>query len=172
MDFTEVIRRRESVRSYDPSRPVAKEVLARILEAGRIAPSATNRQPWKFLLVSSPEALARIRPCYAKNWFHDAPHVLAVTGKASDAWTRRGDGYNSLETDLTIAMDHMILAAENEGVGTCWMAAFDPARLREALGLEAGESVFAITPLGYPRPDYQKKGEKPRKALEEIVRYL
>ncbi len=172
MDFTEVIRRRESVRSYDPSRPVAKEVLARILEAGRIAPSATNRQPWKFILVSSPEALARVRPCYGRSWFHDAPHVLAVTGKAADAWSRRGDGYNSLETDLTIAMDHMILAAENEGVGTCWMAAFDPEILRRALGLEAGESVFAITPLGYTPADYKRKSEKPRKALEEIVRYL
>jgi nitroreductase len=172
MDFTEVIRRRESLRSYDPSRPVAGEVLLRILEAGRIAPSAANRQPWKLLLVSSPEALARVRPCYAKSWFHDAPHVLAVTGKAADAWTRRGDGYNSIETDLTIAMDHMILAAENEGVGTCWIAAFDRARLREALGLEDEESVFAVTPLGYPPPGYQRKGEKPRKAIEEIVRYL
>jgi nitroreductase len=172
MDFTEVIRRRESVRSYDPARPVATEALGRILEAGRIAPSAANRQPWRFLLVSSPEALAKVKPCYPKGWFHDAPHVLAVAGKAADAWTRRGDGYNSLETDLAIAMDHMILAAENEGVGTCWIAAFDHARLPEALGLEEGERVFAVTPLGFPRPDYKRKGEKTRKALDEIARYL
>jgi len=171
MDFTSVIRGRESVRSYDPARPVDRAVLDRILEAGRIAPSAANRQPWRFILVSSREALARMRRCYSKPLFQDAPHVLAVTGKVGDAWTRN-DGYNSIETDLTIAMDHMILAAENEGVGACWIAAFDHQALRGALGLGNDERVYAITPFGYPRSDWAKKGKKERKALSEIVRYL
>ncbi len=172
MEFMQLISRRESVRSYDPGRPVGEAVLTRILEAGRIAPSAANRQPWRFLVVSSPAALARVRRCYAKPWFQDAPHVLAVVGRAADAWTRQKDGYNSLETDLTIATDHMILAAENEGVGTCWIEAYDPDVLREALGLSADQRVFSITPLGYPRPEWQRKKEKPRKALTEIVKHL
>jgi nitroreductase len=172
MEFDALIRRRESVRSYDPSRPVRKEILTRILEAGRMAPSAANRQPWRFILVSSPEMRARVGECYGKQWFADAPHCLVVVGKPADAWTRRQDGYNSLETDLTIALDHMILAAENEGVGTCWIAAYDPDALREALGLGKEERVFSITPLGYPRPGYERKAEKQRKSLEEIARFV
>jgi nitroreductase len=69
-------------------------------------------------------------------------------------------------------MDHMILAAENEGVGTCWIAAFDPAVLRSALGLGPEDRVFAVTPLGYPRRGYAKKAEKQRKAFADVVRFL
>jgi nitroreductase len=171
MDFRELIKRRESVRSYDPARPVEKAVLDRILEAGRIAPSAVNRQPWRFLLASSAEMLSKLRPAYDKPWFRDAPHILAVTGKRAEAWNSRS-GHNSLEIDLTIAMDHMILAAENEGVGTCWLAAYDPEILRKALGLAEDELVFCITPLGYPRQGWERKTERPRKALSEVVKYL
>jgi nitroreductase len=171
MDFTDVIRRRESVRNYDPDRPVDKDTLERILEAGRIAPSAVNRQPWRFLLVSSKPILLKLRECYGKPWFHDAPHVLVVAGRRAEAFKRR-DGTSSLEVDLTIAMDHMILAAENEGVGTCWIMAFDPKALKNALELAEDELVLCITPLGYPRQGWERKKEKPRKPLTEIVRYL
>jgi len=171
VDFWDVIRGRESIRDYDPLRPVDRAVLERILDAGRIAPSAANRQPWRFLLVSSRETLAKVRKCYAKPWFNDAPHVLVVAGRPSDAWTRQ-DGYNSIETDLAIAMDHVILAAEREGVGACWIAAFDLAILRAALGLAPDEHVYAITPFGFPRAGFAKKGQKERKSLGELVRYL
>ena len=171
MDFTRVISGRESVRSYVPTKPVDKAVLERILEAGRIAPSAANRQPWRFLLVSSREALTQVRRCYQKPWFQDAPHVLVVAGRTGEAWARQ-DGWNSIETDLTIAMDHMVLAAENEGVGTCWVANFDPGVLRTALSLTSEDRVYAVTPLGYARPGFAKKGQKQRKALSEVVKYL
>ena len=171
MEFAELIDRRESVRSYDPARPVDRAVLERVLEAGRIAPSAANRQPWRFLLVSSREALTQLRRCYQKPWFQDAPHVLVVAGRTGEAWARQ-DGWNSIETDLTIAMDHMVLAAENEGVGTCWVANFDPGVLRTALNLTSEDKVYAVTPLGYPRPGFTKKGQKQRKALSEVVKYL
>jgi nitroreductase len=171
MEFTKVICERESIRSYDPARPLDKQVLARIVDAGRIAPSAANRQPWRFIVVSSREILTHVRRSYSKPWFQEAPHVLIVTGKTGDSWTRQ-DGWNSIETDLTIAMDHMILAAENEGVGTCWIAAFDPSALRTALGLSSDDRVYAITPLGYPKPGFNKKGQKQRKTLQEVVRYL
>jgi nitroreductase len=171
MEFTRVITGRESIRSYDPTRPLDKAVLERILDAGRIAPSAANRQPWRFVVVSSREVLAQVRRCYQKPWFQDAPHILAVTGRTSEAWSRQ-DGWNSIETDLAIALDHMVLAAENEGVGTCWIAAYDPAILRSALGLSSEEKVYAVTTLGYPRPGFAKKGQKQRKALHEVVKYL
>lgn len=172
MDFYDLIRNRESIRDYDPDRPLSGETLDRILEAGRLAPSAANRQPWRFLVVSSAEMLRRVRPCYTRSWFQDAPHILVVVGDVNESWVRQADGYNSLETDLTIAMDHMILAAESEGVATCWIAAFDPAILREALSLKESERVYSITPLGYPRKGFEKKGDKKRKDLDEIVQVL
>ena len=172
MDFYKLIRERESIRNYDPDRPLDNDTLHRILEAGRFAPSAVNAQPWRFLVISSPGMLAKVRPCYGRSWFSDAPHVLVIVGKVDEAWVREADGYNSIETDLTIAMDHMILAAEYEGVGTCWIEAYDPHKLREALSLKDNEKVFSITPLGYPKKGFEKKGNKKRKELGEIVEFL
>ena len=146
MEYTDLIRTRESVRNYDPSRQVPKEILERILDAGRLAPSARNIQPWKFLVISSDKMLAKVRSCYSRDWFKDAPHVLIVLGLKDQAWVRSYDGYNSVETDVTIAMTHLILAAENEGVGTCWIEAYDPVLLKKALNLNENKVVFGITP--------------------------
>ena len=104
--------------------------------------------------------------------FSDAPHILVVVGYPEEAWVRKYDGYNSIETDLTIAMDHMILAAEYEGVGTCWVGAYDPDILKEALELGKNEVVYSITPLGYQKEGFLKKGSKKRKPLDEIVKIL
>ena len=172
MDFSELIQTRESIRDYDPDRTVNHQVIKRILDAGRLAPSAANRQPWKFILVSSADMLKKVKECYHKPWFKDAPHILIVSGDMNESWTRSYNGYNSIETDLTIAMDHMILAAENEGVGTCWIAAFDTSILYKALGLSDNEKVFAITPLGYPHEGFNKKSNKIRKELKEVVKYI
>ncbi len=172
MDFYELIRNRESIRDYDPSKPVDEATLNRILEAGRMAPSAANRQPWRFLVISSKEMLKRMRPCYTRSWFQDAPHILVVVGNTTESWVRQSDGYNSIETDLAIAMDHMILAAEYEGIATCWVAAYDPVILRNALLLKDNERIFAITPLGYPKNGFVKKRSKQRKSLKEIVKVL
>lgn len=174
MEFNELIGTRESIRSYDPSRQVPEEVLKRILEAGRIALSAANRQPWKFLLISSPGMLEKVRPCYNRDWFRDAPHIIVVVGLKDHAWTRSFDGYNSVETDAAIAMTHMILAAENEGVGACWVANYDPLILTAALKdfISPEHVIFGITPLGHPRPEFRKSGMKKRKELSEVVQYL
>ncbi len=172
MEFYELIKTRESVRDYDPSKPVSREVLNRILEAGRLAPSAANRQPWTFVVVSSEEKLKEVRECYPREWFQQAPHILVVVGDKSKTWIRSYDGYNPIETDLAIAMDHLILAAANEGVGTCWIIAFDYEKLAKAIGLKENEVIYCITPLGYPHDDYQPKGKKIRKSLEEVVRFI
>ncbi len=172
MTFHELIHLRESIRNYDPDRQVEKKKLNRILDAGRFAPSASNRQPWRFYLISSREYLERVQTFYAPSWFSDAPHVLIVAGKRSEAWIRQADGYNSLETDLTIVMDHLILAAEAEGVGSCWIAAFDPEKLKQSGILGPDEEVFAMTPLGYPREGFVKRGIKKRKPLSEVVKFL
>ena len=172
MEFYNLILSRESIRNYDPDRQVPKQILEKILNSGRLAPSACNIQPWNFLVVSSPEMLNKVRACYSRDWFRDAPHILIVVGLKDKAWKRSYDGYNSLETDVAIAMTHLILAAENEGVATCWIEAYNPAVLRESLRLSADQLVFAITPLGYSKPGFSKSGVKIRKPLEEIVEYL
>ena len=172
MNFHELAYQRESIRNYNPNRPVETEKLHRILETGRIAPNAANRQPWRFYLVSSEENLKKIRLAYQRTWFQDAPHVLIVAGKRAQAWVRPYDGYNAIETDLTIAMDHIILAAEYEGLATCWIAAFDPEKLRATGIFAEEEEVFAITPLGYPKEGFLKRGIKDRKAFEDVVKFV
>ncbi|MCK5287533.1 MAG: nitroreductase family protein [Candidatus Omnitrophica bacterium] len=172
MDFNELIENRVSLRDYDPNRPLDEAVLKRILNAGRLAPSAANKQPWRFLVVSSKKMLDKVRPCYNKPWFKDAPHILIIVGDRTKSWIRQLDNYNSIETDLTIAMDHIILSAENEGVGACWIAAFDNNFLRQTLALKENECVFSITPLGYSKKGHTKIIEKKRKSLDEIVEIL
>ena len=170
-NFYDLVNTRSSLRSFLRDKPVQEEVLLRVLSAGRMAPSAKNLQPWTFTVVSSRETLETIYPCYPADWIQSAPHLLFVTGRRNDAWVRKYDGYNSLETDLTIAMDHMILAAAWENLATCWIAAFDPQKLRRALDLADDEEIFAFTPIGYPAPDATPR-PKTRKELKEIVRYL
>jgi len=172
MEYYALIKARESIRDYDPNRPVSKETLQTIFEAGRIAPSARNQQPWEFWLIESPAMLEKVRACYPRDWYKDALQILVVVGNKNQAWNRSYDGYNSIETDLAIVMTHLVLAAENEGVGTCWIEAYDPSILRNALDLNENQVVFGITPLGYPRKGFTKKGIKNRKSLDEIVRYL
>jgi nitroreductase len=172
MEFSELVRVRESIRSYDPLKPVPRKVIERILEAGRLAPTAANLQPFRFVVVESEEMVRRVHVCYHGAFFKDAPQALVVVGVREQAWVRKPDGYCALETDCTIAMDHMVLAAENEGVGTCWIAGFDNGMLRETLGLVEGEFVYAMTPLGYPKQGFVRKGTKERKPLEELVRFV
>lgn len=171
MEFSELIRNRESIRNYDPGNPVQDEILLRILDAGRLAPSACNLQPWQFIVVSSAGMLGKVRQCYPRDWFMEAPHILIVVGDKSKSWTRN-DGYNSIETDIAIALDHIILAAENEGIGTCWIENYNPELLRRALNLSETEVVFGITPIGYQKPGFKKAGNKKRKDLTEIVKFL
>lgn len=170
MDFYQLIENRESIRDYDSNRKISDAVLNRILNAGRLAPSASNRQPWTFILVSSEEKLGKVRDCYHSEWFKQAPYILVTIGHKSQSWVRNYDKYNSLETDLTIAMDHMILAAENEGVGSCWIIDYDI--LAKAIELKQDEAIYCITPLGYQNDGFSKKRNKIRKSLEEVVRRI
>jgi nitroreductase len=172
MEYTELIRRRESIRNYDPERPVAEEVIRKILDAGRLAPSACNNQPWRFLVISSPGMLEKVRSCYHREWFRDAPHILVIIGSKDEAWKRGFDGYNSVETDVTIAMTHLILAAENEGVATCWIANYDPDKLNSVLNPAPDQIIYGMTPLGYPKAGFKRGGNKKRKSLNEIAEFL
>ena len=159
MDFQELIRVRRSLRGYKPD-PVAEDVLHRVLGAGRIAPTAANLQPFHLIVVAEPETRARMKAVYARDWFHTAPIILVGCVEAEMAW-QRGDGFNSAEMDLAIVMDHIILAATEEGLGTCWICAFDEAKAKDILGIPAEVRVLAMTPLGYPDAQPRPFARKP-----------
>jgi len=167
MEFQELVRRRRSIRAYRPD-PVEEEKLRRVLEAGRLAPSAANRQPWHFIVVRDPEKRGMLRRAYNREWFVSAPVIIVACADPTRAW-RRGDGEEYWKVDVAIAMEHIVLAAANEGLGTCWIGAFDERAVKEALGIPDHIRVVAMTPLGYPA---ESKGEvTDRKPLEEIVHY-
>ncbi len=159
MDFQELIRVRRSLRGYKPD-PVAEDILHRVLGAGRIAPTAANLQPFHLIVVTDAETRARMKAVYARDWFHSAPIILVGCVESEKAW-QRGDGFNSAEIDLAIVMDHIILAATEEGLGTCWICAFDEAKAKDILGIPAEVRVLAMTPIGYPDAQPRPFARKP-----------
>lgn len=172
MDFNELARQRHSQRAYDPDRPIPRELLERLLETARHAPSAANRQPWQILVIQSERMLDAIHAAYPRDWFMAAPCILVVKGFRNKAWTRAFDGYNSLETDLAILMDHLTLAATELGLGSCWIANFDPEVLKHALNLSDEEAVFSISPLGYCPAQAPAPRQTTREPLSVIARFL
>jgi len=166
MEFTELIQSRYSVRAYRPD-PVPEALLTRVLEAGRLAPTASNRQPFRLIVIHTAGRQEELRRLYHREWFGAAPLVIGICAVLEEAWVRR-DGVNYAFVDAAIVMDHMILAATDAGLGTCWVAAFDPAAAREILHLPEGVEPVAFTPLGYPADAPRPKERKP---LAELVRY-
>jgi nitroreductase len=167
MDFRELVRERYSVRAYQ-SKPVEDEKLDQILEAGRLAPTAANRQPFRIIVVETEGRKEALRRIYGREWFVDAPLVLCVCGVEAEAWVRSHDGKSYLDVDAAIVMDHLVLAAAALGLGTCWIAAFDPDAAREVLELPEGVEPIIFTPLGYPDTE---PGPKKRKPLSEVVKH-
>lgn len=165
MEFAELIRRRYSARAYKAD-PVPEAVLARVLEAARLAPTAANRQPFRVLVIRTEGRRQELGRLYQRSWFVEAPLLLAVCSLPAEAWVRR-DGKSYADVDAAIVMDHLVLAATSEGLGTCWVASFDAAAARELLALPEGVEPVAFTPLGYPA---DQPPEKKRKTLAELVR--
>ena len=172
IDYSELIKNRRSIRAYDPDKVVAPELLKQILEAGILAPTAKNLQPGRFILVTDRKKLDEVCTAYGRDWLKNAPAILIVLGNHQDAWVRSYDGFNSLQIDLTIMMDHMILAAEAAGIATCWICAFDEKVLRQKLDIAEDEFICAMTPLGYPPEDYVKRQMPLRKTFEEMATIL
>jgi nitroreductase len=166
MDFLELARRRYSVRSYKPD-PVEPEKLERILEAARLAPTAVNIQPFQLIVIHTENRENDLLRIYNKKWFVQAPMVICACGLPVKSWARK-DGKNYIDVDVAIVVDHLILAATAEGLGTCWIGAFDPGAAKEVLRLPQGAEPIAFTPLGYANDQPPAKKRKP---LTELVRY-
>lgn len=164
MDFIALAQKRFSVRSYEPT-PVPDEALDKVLEAARLAPSAANRQPIHLVVLHDMEHRHRLHSAYPRDWFWKTPVVIVLCVETARAWVR-GDGKSYGDVDGAIAMDHLTLCAADLGLGTCWIAAFDPAKVRMELNLPEGIEPLAMTPLGYPAEPVRAKS---RKSLTDIV---
>lgn len=165
MSFLELAKKRYSVRSY-LDKPVEKEKLLQVLEAARIAPSAVNKQPWHFIVVTDKIIKNKIAETYPRDWFKTVPAVIVVCGDHSKSW-KRNDGKDHCDIDVAIAIDHMTLAATDLGLGTCWVCAFDAKQCHKALELPENLEVIALLPIGYPADTAPES--KKRMELSEIV---
>jgi nitroreductase len=163
MDLYEAIKSRYSVRSY-LNKSVEQVKLDRILEAARMAPSGSNRQPWKFVVVRDAETRKKlVRACSDQTFVGQAPVVIAAVGLTPDrvmSCEVPGD-----PVDVAIALEHVALAATAEGLGTCWIGAFNQGRVRALLGIPADAKVIEVMTLGYPGDHRRPKSRKPMKEL-------
>ena len=166
MEVHEAIRERYSVRSYQ-DKPVEDDKLARVLEAARLAPSGSNRQPWKFIVVRDARRRADLAAaCNEQGFIAEAPVVIVGVGLMPDRTMScqvPGD-----PVDVAIAMEHIALAAVAEGLGTCWIGAFDQDAVRKVVGVPASAKVIEVMPLGYPADSPRAKSRNP---IEEVVSY-
>ncbi|MCI6309744.1 MAG: nitroreductase family protein [Prevotella sp.] len=168
MDFIELCKRRFSARKFT-AEAVSSDDLQYVLEAVRLAPSACNRQPWKFVVIQSDEAKAKIQQCYDREWFMSAPlYILCMRDKERN-WVR-GDGKQHGDIDVAIAVEHLCLAAADKGLGTCWVCNYDVGKVQSLFARDGYEAV-AIIPLGHIAADCPH-GEKIRKSADDIIEYV
>ena len=137
-----------------------------IMECVRLAPSAVNLQPWRFRIVTDQETIAKHQSCYKRDWLSTAPCIIVACANHEESWHRRADNKDHADIDLAIAVEHICLAATEQGLATCWVCNFDAAKCREQLALPENLEPIALVPLGYAEDEM---GEKKRKSLEEIM---
>ena len=170
MDFNALIQNRYSCRAFAAS-PVEQEKMDRILEAGRIAPTAVNKQPVHVWAVTAPDTLESIKDVTRSNY--GAPLLLIVGCRPADAWVRRYDGKNGAEVDASIVATYLMLAAENEGLATLWVGSFDPALLSDLLPGTEGYELVAMINVGYPAPESVPSDKhRQRIGMDEFVSNL
>jgi len=166
MDFIELVNKRYSVRAYK-SDPVEKEKLLSVLDAARLAPTASNRQPFQIIVTKTSRKKTKLLSIYSREWFVQAPLVICVCGIREKAWVRK-DGREYLYVDVAIVMDYITLAAADLGLGTCMIAAFNEENARKVLSIPPEVEPILFTPLGYPD---DLPGIKKRKKLKDLVHY-
>jgi len=164
MEFMDVIRARRSIRKYRPD-PVPQAEIEYVLEAARLAPSWANSQCWHFVVVTDPQVKEAVAQA-GNSWTAQAPALIVACADPTKPGTKGDQPYYML--DIGIAMEHLILAATDRGLGTCWIGAFKEDVAKEALGVPASIRVVAFTPLGYPA---EAPGPRERKPLRQIVSY-
>lgn len=170
MEFNELIRDRFSCRALSDWE-IPHDVLGRIFEAARLAPTAVNKQPFKVWAIQSPDARAKLAE--ATNYTFGAGVFLVVGGKANEAWVRSYDERNFADVDASIVATHIMLAIHNEGLRSTWVGHFDAPKLKKAFPAMADYDLIALFPVGYPTEKGLPSPRHPqRKSATEIVEVL
>lgn len=150
MDFIKLASDRYSVRKFT-DKPLEKEVIEKILEAGHIAPTGCNYQPQRILVINGEEALAKLKECTRCHF--DAPFAMLICYNKDECWTRPYDGVQSGIVDASIVTTHMMLEAAQLGVGSTWVMHFNPFKMREAFEIPENIEPVALLVMGYAAPD-------------------
>lgn len=166
MNFLELVKQRHSVRSYEP-RAIEKEKLDYVMECVRMAPSVVNFQPWKFAVVTDEPRLSQLKKAYPREWISNVPCLIVACVNHEESWHRKSDGKDHADIDVAIAVEHLCLAATEQGLGTCWVCNFDVPLCREVLQLPVHIEPAVLIPVGYPAE--QEMSTKKRKSLDEIL---
>lgn len=169
MTFLEIAKRRFSVRNFK-NKQIPEPLLKQVIEAARIAPSAANRQPWKFIIIQSEETRKLLYLCYKRDWIKEAPAIIVACGDHTQGWIRKQDNKDHTDIDVAIAIDHLTLEASSLGLGTCWVCAFDAKKCADLLDLPNYLEPIALIPIGYPNDEpVTNRFNTLRKSLDEIV---
>jgi len=164
----QLIETRHSIRSYK-DQEIEEDKLNYVLQAFRKAPSAKNLQPWKLVVIKNKKILTDIAiACNNQTFMEEAPVIIAACAKEEEAYGSMGGYMSSYPIDIAIALEHLILAATEKGLGTCWIGAFKEQLVKDILGVPENVRVVALTPLGYPAREASIRGRKP---LTEIISY-
>lgn len=166
MDFLDLVKARYSVRDY-VQKEIEQSKLDYIMECVRLAPSAVNFQPWRFAIVTDAEQLAALKTAYPREWIQTAPCIIVACADHTQSWHRKADNKDHADIDLSIAIEHLCLAAAEQGLGTCWVCNFDVPVCREVMRLPEQLEPVALIPIGYPAA--QTLPDKKRKSLAEIM---
>ena len=168
MTFLELAKKRYSARGYI-GKPVEKEKLIQILEAGRVAPSACNLQPLYLIVVQDEAKRVEIASTYYRKWLIQSPVIIVICGDHSISW-RRADSKDHCDIDAAIAIDHLTLAATELGLVTCWICQFDSMKCHEILNLPRHIEIVALLPLGYPVDESNpNRHDSNRKPFDKLV---
>ena len=150
MEFEKLIAERYSVRKFE-NRHLEKEVIDKIISAGHIAPTGCNNQPQRILVLNTDDAMEKLKNCTRCHF--NAPTAMLVCYNKDESWVRPYDGAFSAPVDAAIVTTHMMLAAHNIGVGTCWVMHFDPFKMKEAFNIPENIEPAALLVMGYPAED-------------------
>lgn len=164
MNFLDLVKQRYSCRSYQ-NKSVEQEKLDYVMDCARLAPSAVNKQPWLFRIVSDDASKAKLQECYDRDWFKTAPMYIICSILHDEEWIRY-DGKHHGNIDIAIAIEHLCLAATEQGLATCWVCNFNVEKCKKNFDIHADEDPTVIIPIGYAA---DQPTEKKRKPISEII---
>ena len=150
MEFQELIKERFSVRSFKPEH-LPQTVIEKIISAGHIAPTGCNNQPQRILVLNTDESIGKLKKCTKCHF--NAPTAMLICHNKDESWKRVYDGALSSPVDAVIVATHMLLQAQNEGVGSCWVMHFDPDAMKETFNIPQNTEPVALLVMGYPTDD-------------------